>query len=298
METHNFTVTEAEQNIRLDIFLHGKLPNISRSYLKMLIADENILLDDKKTKPAQKLKTNQTIEVNIPAPKQASIEPEDIPLDILLEDDDIIVINKPAGMVVHPAAGNYEGTVVNALLYHTKNLSGIGGVIRPGIVHRLDKDTSGCLIIAKNDTAHKELSSQFEHRSIMKKYVALAQGTFEQPQNTITTKIRRHPSQRKKMQAHPRIGKEAISEYKVIEKYNKLSLVEVIIKTGRTHQIRVHLSYIGHPIVGDTTYGGNKIYQNRTYDRVMLHAHMMTFTHPTTNEEITVTAPIPFDVHS
>lgn len=298
METYNFTVTETEQNQRLDIFLHDKLPNISRSYLKMLIADEHILLNDKKTKPAQKLKPSQTITVNIPAPKQASVEPEDIPLDILMEDDDIIAINKPAGMVVHPAAGNYGGTVVNALLYHTKNLSGIGGVIRPGIVHRLDKDTSGCLLIAKNDQAHQALSAQFEHRTIMKKYIALAQGVFEQPQNTITTKIRRHPSQRKKMQAHPRIGKEAISEYKVIEKYNKLSLVEVIIKTGRTHQIRVHLSYIGHPIVGDTTYGGNKIFQNRTYDRVMLHAQMMKFTHPRTKEEITISAPVPFDVHS
>lgn len=296
METYNFTVTEEEANSRLDIFLHEKLPNISRSYLKVLISDEQVLVNNKKAKPSLKLKPNQKIEVNVPEPKQTSIDPEDIPLDILFEDDDIIAINKPSGMVVHPAAGNYTGTVVNALMHHTKNLSGIGGVIRPGIVHRLDKETSGCLIIAKNDAAHQALSEQFQNRTIFKKYVALSQGLFEQPANTITTMIRRHPSNRKKMQAHPRLGKEAVSEYKVIDKYNKVSMVEVVIKTGRTHQIRVHLSYIGHPILGDTLYGGNRIFQNKTYDRIMLHAHTLKFIHPTTKKEITLTAPLPFSL--
>lgn len=294
MQNHTFTVTDENVNKRLDIYLHENLPQVSRSYLKTLISQENILLDNKKTKPAQKLKSNQTITVCIPEPQALNAEPEDIPLDILFEDDDIIAINKPTGMVVHPAAGNYTGTVVNALLHHTKNLSGIGGVIRPGIVHRLDKETSGCLLIAKNDNAHQHLSAQFADRTIQKKYIALAQGLLDKPESSLTTMIRRHPVNRKKMQVHERIGKVAITEYTVTEVKNKVSRVSVNIKTGRTHQIRVHLAHIGHPILGDTLYGGNRIFQNITYDRIMLHAESITFTHPATKKQMTVTAPVPF----
>lgn len=297
MQTYKFTVSEEDVNKRLDIYLHEILPKISRSYLKILITESNILLDEKKTKPSQKLKINQLVTVNVPKPQNSKAEPENIKLDILFEDDDLIVINKPTGMVVHPAAGNFTGTVVNALLYHTKNLSGIGGVIRPGIVHRLDKETSGCLIVAKNDKTHQSLSEQFAKRTIKKIYIALVQGILEKPESNLTTMIRRHPVNRKKMQVHERIGKTAITEYKVTEVKNKVSRIEVNIKTGRTHQIRVHMAYIGHPILGDLLYGGNRIFQNITYNRIMLHAHSIEFTHPTTNKKIKITAPVPFDLN-
>jgi 23S rRNA pseudouridine1911/1915/1917 synthase len=274
---------------RLDQYLAGqKKLDLTRSQISKLIEAGNILVNDRIVKPSYHLKTTDQLTIDIPPLKKLDAKPENIPLDIVYEDDDLIVVNKPRGMVVHPAVGNYEGTLVNALLHHVKNLSGIGGVARPGIVHRLDKDTSGLIVVAKNDLAHQALAKQFKDREIAKQYVALVKGVIKQDSGEIAAAIGRHPVKRKKMAAGR--GREALTFYRVIERFKDATLVELTPKTGRTHQLRVHLNHLGHPIVGDPVYGGDK------GTGQLLHAQKLAFTHPRTGEKLAFTAPLPDDL--
>ena len=259
----NFVVEEKDVGKRLDVYLTEKLSDLTRSYIKKLIDDENIKVNSKLVKAGNILKINEVSD-NIPETKEAKIEPENIKLDILYEDNDLIIINKDKGMVVHPANGNYTGTLVNSLMYsHINNLSTINGVIRPGIVHRIDKDTSGILVVAKNDFTHKELSKQFKVHSIKRKYVALVKGIIKEDNLHIDKPIGRSPKDRKKMAVVYKNSRNAITNINVLKRYynSNVTLIEAILETGRTHQIRVHMSYIGHPLVGDEVYGkrDNKI---------------------------------------
>ncbi len=238
--------------------------------------------------------------LTIPHPKPSPIEPENILLDIVYEDDSVIVVNKQAGMVVHPAAGNYSGTMVNALLYHCKNLSGIGGVERPGIVHRLDKDTSGLLMVAKDDLSHQGLSKQLKERTIVRRYTAIVRGILKREDGKIETDIGRHMVDRKRMSVTTKKGRRAVTEFRVIEKFKDHTLLNLKLKTGRTHQIRVHLSHIGHPVLGDKVYGGNKKYGKLIIpvNRQVLHAHLLGFVHPKTGIYMEFEAPLPADIES
>lgn len=250
-----FPVERKEQ--RLDTFLAESLPELSRSQLKKLIDNGAVLLDGTRAKAARPLKGGETIRVSIPEAEPVSAAPEAIPLKILYEDRDLVVIDKPAGMVVHPAAGHHGGTLVNALLHHCDDLAGIGGELRPGIVHRLDKDTSGILVVSKNDACHQHLAAQFKEHSVRRRYLALIHGCPERSAGTIDQPIGRHPVQRKKMSGKARRGKRAVTHWRVLERYpgQRLSLVELRLETGRTHQIRVHFAETGHPLVGDPLYG-------------------------------------------
>ena len=277
---------------RLDQFLSGVLPHLSRSRVQALIKDGHILVNGAQSKPAEKVREGQQISITEPdAVPVAGTLPEEIPLVVLFEDSDLMVLNKPPGMVVHPAAGNPTGTLVNALLHHCTTLSGIGGEQRPGIVHRLDKETSGCLVIAKNDLAHHGLSRQFAMRKVLKVYLALASGHFSKKAGVIETEIGRHPVHRKKMSvvATGR-GRPSKTDYRVLRELSGASLVECTLHTGRTHQIRVHLKHLGHPLLGDSLYG-----QRAEYPRQMLHAWRLGFTHPRTNEWMEFQASIPDD---
>lgn len=278
-----------DEGKRIDVFLAAEL-DYTRSYIKKLIVDGLVFVNGKTVKPSYKVKENDEVVVNIPEAEKIDVLPENIPLDILYEDDDIIVINKPQGMVVHPAPGNYSGTLVNALLYHCKNLSGINGILRPGIVHRLDKDTSGVMVIAKNDKAHISLSNQIKERSVFKKYVAIVEGVIKDEEGKIETLIGRHPVDRKKM-AVIEDGRYALTLYKVLERFKENTLVEVVIKTGRTHQIRVHMAYIGHPVVGDHVYGFKK--QKFKLEGQALHSRVLGFIHPTKGVYMEFEAPLP-----
>ncbi|OGC08003.1 RNA pseudouridine synthase [candidate division WOR-1 bacterium RIFOXYD2_FULL_36_8] len=298
-----YLVDASKLNRRLDIFVSSLDVGLSRSQACNLIRNNDILVNDKASRPSYKLKINDKVSVNIPRPKELKTGAEDISLDIIYEDSDIIVINKPRGMVVHPGAGNYSGTLVNALLYHCKDLSGIGGVLRPGIVHRLDKDTSGVIIAAKSDEAHKALSRQFKNRTIKKIYLALVKGIVKEDSGVIDVPIGRHPVNRKKMdvaspQKKQRFRK-AITHYKVIKKFKDVTLLEIEPKTGRTHQIRVHLASIGHPVVGDVLYGGSK-YKAQSTEKSgqLLHAKSIRFMHPTTGKYVEFEADVPEDMKS
>lgn len=288
----DFIVSPEASGLRLDHFLASELPHLSRSRVQTLIKEGHILLEGKAVKPGDKLRAGQSISVHEPAPTPlADTLAEEIPLDVLYEDDDLIVLNKAAGMVVHPAAGNPAGTLVNALLHHCTTLSGIGGEQRPGIVHRLDKETSGCIVIAKNDATHQELSRQFAARTTLKVYLALALGQFRKKSGVIEVSIGRHPVDRKKMAViHSGRGRNATTDYRVLREFPGASLVECTLHTGRTHQIRVHLKHLGHPILGDEVYG-----RRGSYPRQMLHAWRLGFTHPRTGEWMEFQAPIPQD---
>ncbi|EIW01010.1 RluA family pseudouridine synthase [Thermoanaerobacter siderophilus] len=278
-----------DEGKRIDVFLAAEL-DYTRSYIKKLIVDGLVFVNGKTVKPSYKVKENDEVVVNIPEAEKIDVLPENIPLDILYEDDDIIVINKPQGMVVHPAPGNYSGTLVNALLYHCKNLSGINGILRPGIVHRLDKDTSGVMVVAKNDKAHISLSNQIKERSVFKKYVAIVEGVIKDEAGEIEAPIGRHPVDRKKM-AVIEDGRYALTLYKVLERFKENTLVEAVIKTGRTHQIRVHMAYIGHPVVGDPVYGFKK--QKFKLEGQALHSRVLGFMHPTKGVYMEFEAPLP-----
>jgi 23S rRNA pseudouridine1911/1915/1917 synthase len=278
-----------DEGKRIDVFLAAE-SDYTRSYIKKLIVDGLVFVNGKTVKPSYKVKENDKVVVNIPEAEKIDVLPENMPLDILYEDDDIIVINKPQGMVVHPAPGNYSGTLVNALLYHCKNLSGINGILRPGIVHRLDKDTSGVMVIAKNDKAHISLSNQIKERSVFKKYVAIVEGVIKDENGKIEAPIGRHPVDRKKM-AVIEDGRYALTLYKVLERFNENTLVEAVIKTGRTHQIRVHMAYIGHPVVGDPVYGFKK--QKFKLEGQALHSRVLGFIHPTKGVYMEFEAPLP-----
>lgn len=288
-------ISHDSANQRIDKFLSFHNSTLSRSFIQRLIDKGSITVSGKTVKSSYKLRSGDYIKIEIPQLEPLSVKPEPIPLDIVYEDESVIVINKPAGMVVHPAAGNYSGTLVNALLYHCKNtLSGIGGVERPGIVHRLDKDTSGLLMAAKNDFTHHHLSKQLKDRTIVRKYLALVRGDIKEDSKKIEMTIGRHVSDRKKMSVKTKKGRVAITEFNVIERFGDYTLLEVKLKTGRTHQIRVHLSAIGHPVAGDRVYGGRQKTDDRrqktevrsqiSIPRQMLHAAILGFIHPKTGK--------------
>ncbi len=283
-------VGNEEENNRIDSYLSNKV-EISRVTIQRLIKEEKILVNNKSTKSSYKIQQGDVIIVNEDEPKETTIKAQDIPVEIIYEDNDIIVVNKPKGMVVHPANGNPDGTLVNSLMAICKDsLSGIGGEIRPGIVHRLDKDTSGILIVAKNDKAHINLSEQIKKHEIEKTYIALVKGIVKENEATINMPIGRSTKDRKKM-AVVRTGKEAITHFKVIKRYNNYTLLEIKIETGRTHQIRVHLSQIGYPIVGDTTYSNGK--NEWGIMGQCLHAKSLKFVHPITKKEMFLEAKMP-----
>ena len=285
-------VSEGEEG-RLDKYLSDKLEDMTRSYLKKLISDDKaVLVNGNPAKPNYKLKPGDIIELAVPEPIELEIKAENIPLDIVYEDNDMLVVNKPQGMVVHPAAGNYTGTLVNALRYHCgDSLSGINGEKRPGIVHRIDKDTSGLLLVAKNDNAHQKLSSQIKEHSLTRAYKALVHGNIKQDSGRIDAPIGRHPSDRKKMTITDKNSREAVTNFRVLERYGRYTFVECILETGRTHQIRVHMSKNGHPIVGDKTYGVKKEEFNLAGQ--LLHAYKVGFIHPVSGEYMEFVSELP-----
>jgi 23S rRNA pseudouridine1911/1915/1917 synthase len=285
---------------RLDTFLRAKFPAVSRGTLQRLMEEGHILVDGKSVKPNHSPRAGQTVSIHWPQPRPAEAQPQEIPLDVLFEDKDFLVINKPAGMVVHPAAGHDDSTLVNALLHHCAGqLSGIGGVARPGIVHRLDKETSGCLVVAKTDSAHMALAEQFAGRSLEKIYHALVCGVMPDDSGDIEAAIARHPTHRKRMAAVDK-GREAHTSFEVLERMKHVTFVEAGLHTGRTHQIRVHFQHIGFPIVGDFVYG--KRHNVRIVDetgcevsRQMLHASRIALKHPRTKKQMKFEAPLPKD---
>jgi len=277
---------------RLDAFLDEKIEDMTRSYIKKLIDDGDITIVGKnRVKSGNKLKGNEKVEVKIPEDELLNVEAENIPIDIVYEDEHMVIINKEPDVVVHPAPGNYTGTLVNAVMYHIKDLSTINGVIRPGIVHRLDKDTSGLIIIAKNDKAHLKLTDMFKDKTIDKTYVCICKGNFKESSGRIENIIGRNPKDRKKMAVVEKNGKPAISNYRVIQEVEGFSLVEVGIETGRTHQIRVHMKGLNHPVLGDEVYGNHSKYAKRQ----MLHAYKLEFNHPVTGKGMVVRGEIPED---
>jgi 23S rRNA pseudouridine1911/1915/1917 synthase len=290
MENKQFIVDEDLKNLRLDVFLSRYFEDKSRSYLQNLIEEGNVKVNEKLKKSNYKLKAGEKVDILIPEPVGLDVEPEDIPLDIVYEDNDVIVINKPQGMIVHPAAGVYNGTLVNALLNHCKDLSGINGVARPGIVHRIDKDTSGVLVVAKNDNSHNKLSEQFKDHSMTRAYIALVEGILKKDEGTIDAPLGRHPVERIKI-AVIKDGRRAVTHYRVLERFNSNTLVECVLETGRTHQIRVHMAHIGHPLVGDPVYGYKK--QRFNLKGQMLHAKKLGFIHPSTGEYIEFQSDLP-----
>ncbi|WP_371369273.1 Ribosomal large subunit pseudouridine synthase D [Sporomusa rhizae] len=292
--TQTLTVTQDEQGTRLDVLLTSRFPELSRSHLQKIVADGFVLVNNKQAKSNYKVQTNDIITISFPEAKPIEIQAEAIPLEVLYEDVDIIVINKPRGMVVHPAAGNYAGTLVNALLEHCKDLSGINGEIRPGIVHRLDKDTSGVMVAAKNDQAHLNLAEQIKNRTASRKYWAIVHGIIAEEQGIINAPIGRHPSDRKKMAVTFSNSKEAITRFRVIERFVNYTLVECKLQTGRTHQIRVHMQYINHPVVGDPKYGPEK--KRFAITGQALHSAELSLKHPTTGDDMLFTAPLPPDM--
>ncbi len=309
-KNYRFEIPEGQRKERLDIFLTHAIERSTRTKIQNLIKNQLVQVNGKFVKPSYQLMPGDIVEVRIPVkPRPAHTLPEPIPLDIVYEDDDIIIVNKPAGMVVHPALGNYTGTLVNALLYHSKNLSRSTDVDRAGIVHRLDKNTSGLLVVAKNDVAHAKLAKQFSAHSVDREYWAIVWGHFKESEGVIETKIGRSKSDRKKF-AVVDDGKHAITHYYVLEEFEYLSLVRLQLKTGRTHQIRVHLSHINHPVFGDPTYGGRKIHYSNVTSRIKqevenllevmkrqaLHAKTLGFFHPTTEQFVKFDSPLPEDM--
>ena len=288
-------VVDDSSGARLDQYLVGKLPELSRARIQALLKSGDILVNGAAAKPKTPVERGMRIEVTIPEPVAAEAQPQDIPISVLYEDADVIVIDKESGMVVHPAAGNPDGTLVNAVLFHCGDLSGIGGVERPGIVHRLDKDTSGCIVVAKNDAAHLSLTTQFARRITSKVYLAVVQGRPREDEGTVFTNIGRHPVNRMKMcVVNPGSGKPAITDWRVLryDASTDSTLVMCTLHTGRTHQIRVHMLHLGHPLVGDCIYAHPQR-QKAKPGRLMLHAWQLAFNHPQSGARIAVTAPIP-----
>lgn len=290
METFEIVVTNEYINERLDKYLAGVLVDLSRTRLQQFIAEGHILVNGKVEKSSYKLQNNDLIEIELPEDKEMDIEAEDIPLDVIYEDNDVIVVNKPTGMIVHPSVGINSGTLVNALLYHCKDLSGINGVIRPGIVHRIDKETSGLLMVAKNDFAHRNLSEQLREHSVERKYVAIVHGVINHEFGKVNAPIGRDPKDRQKMTVTDINAKEACTNFRVIERFKDATLIECRLETGRTHQIRVHMQFIGHPVFGDPKYGYKK--DDCSFGQY-LHAKTLGFVHPSTGEMVSFDSPLP-----
>lgn len=286
----NLTLIADEENIRIDRYL-SLHSDLSRSFLQKLSEEGKILVNGKPVKSSYKTVLNDEIVVEVPEMQNLEALPENIPLDILYEDSDLIVINKPKGMVVHPASGNYSHTLVNALLYHCKDLSGINGVLRPGIVHRIDKDTTGCIIVCKNDFAHVEIAKQLESKTCHREYRAIVMGNITHDSGMIDAPIGRDARDRQKMTVTDKGSRGARTHFEVLERFGNSTYVECSLETGRTHQIRVHMKYINHPVMGDEKYGKKCAYMDT--EGQVLHAYKISFIHPRTKEEMTFTAPLP-----
>jgi len=292
LETVRYDVTTEYVGVRLDRFLTEMDSEHTRSFLQKVITDGGVLVNDKPAKANYKLRLDDVVELDIPEPVELEVLPEDIPLDILYEDADVLIVNKPKGMVVHPAPGHTVGTLVNAVLYHCKDeLSGINGVIRPGIVHRIDMNTTGSLIVCKNDKAHQDIADQIKVHSIHRVYRGIVIGRVSDDEGVIHAPIGRHPIDRKKMAINEKNGKDAITHYKVLQRFERYTYMEFVLETGRTHQIRVHMASIGHPLLGDEVYGPAKCpYQLQGQT---LHAMTIGFKHPSTGEYVEFSAPLP-----
>ena len=288
-----FFTVENQEGDRIDRYLSEELEDRSRSYIQKLIKEQYVKVNKKPVKANYRLSLGDMVEIDLPEAKEPDIVPEDIPMDILYEDQDIIMINKPKQMVVHPAPGHYSGTLVNALMYHCGDeLSGINGTMRPGIVHRIDMDTTGSLVVCKNDMAHQSLSAQLKEHSIRRIYVAIVHGNIKEDSGTVNAPIGRHPTERKKMSTHCKNGREAITHYQVLERFGDYTYIQCELETGRTHQIRVHMASIGHPLLGDQVYGPKKC-PFPTLQGQTLHARTLGIIHPRTGEHLEVNAPLP-----
>ena len=288
-----FFTVENQEGDRIDRYLSEELEDRSRSYIQKLIKEQYVKVNEKPVKANYRLSLGDMVEIDLPEAKEPDIVPEDIPMDILYEDQDIIMINKPKQMVVHPAPGHYSGTLVNALMYHCGDeLSGINGTMRPGIVHRIDMDTTGSLVVCKNDMAHQSLSAQLKEHSIRRIYVAIVHGNIKEDSGTVNAPIGRHPTERKKMSTHCKNGREAITHYQVLERFGDYTYIQCELETGRTHQIRVHMASIGHPLLGDQVYGPKKC-PFPTLQGQTLHARTLGIIHPRTGEYLEVNAPLP-----
>ena len=293
MERYTLIAEKEDTGKRIDVFVSDNMDSLSRSMVQKLIESGDILVNEKKQKSNYKLRSGDIISANIPDPENVDIVAEDIPLEVIYEDEDIIVVNKPKDMVVHPAAGHFSGTLVNALMFHCgDSLSGINGELRPGIVHRIDKDTSGILVSAKNDNAHRELALQLADHSITRIYYAICFGNIKEDEGTIDKPLGRNPKDRKKMAITEKDGRRAVTHYKVLERFGKFTLMQAQLETGRTHQIRVHMASIGHPLLGDKVYGSEK-QPFGVNDGQVLHAGVLGFIHPTKKEYMEFRSPLP-----
>ena len=286
-------IVENQEGERIDRYLSDTFEDRSRSYIQKLIKDDLVIVNQKPVKASYRLLLGDQVEITLPEVKEPDIVPENIPLDILYEDADVIIVNKPKQMVVHPSFGHYSGTLVNALMYHCgRGLSGINGMMRPGIVHRIDMDTTGSLVVCKNDMAHQSLAEQLKEHTIRRVYVAIVHGNVKEDDGTVDIPIGRHPIERKKMSTHTKSGKRAVTHYRVLRRFGEYTYIQCILETGRTHQIRVHMAHIGHPLLGDEVYGPRRCPFSGLQGQT-LHAKTLGFIHPGTGEYLEVDAPLP-----